>query len=118
MVHPRAEIERLLKAHQETSLLTIHAAILGPHYSTLDVAMHDFRMARELGLIASMHQGGGPARTPDGWQRLEAAGLLGEQINIVHGHALDDAQLQRFCDLGMSFRPRRKARCRKATAIR
>ena len=103
VVHPRAEIERLLKAHQGTSLLTIHAAILGPHYSTLDVAMHDFRMARELGLIASMHQGGGPARTPDGWQRLEAAGLLGEQINIVHGHALDDAQLQRFCDLGMSF---------------
>jgi cytosine/adenosine deaminase-related metal-dependent hydrolase len=28
---------------------------------------------------------------------------LGEQINIVHGHALSDAQLQRFCDLGMSF---------------
>ena len=40
--------------------------------------MHDFRMARDLGLIASMHQGGGPARTPDGWQRLEAAGLLGD----------------------------------------
>jgi hypothetical protein len=24
-------------------------------------------------------------------------------MNIVHGHALDDAQLKRFCDLGMSF---------------
>ena len=101
--HPRAEIERLLAAHQGNPLLGIQAAILGPHYSTLDVALHDFRMARELGLIASMHQGGGPARTSDGWQRLEAAGLLGERINIVHGHALDDAQLQRFCELGMSF---------------
>jgi cytosine/adenosine deaminase-related metal-dependent hydrolase len=77
--------------------------VLGPHYSTLEVALHDFRMARELGLIASMHQGGGPARTPDGWQRLEAAGLLGPNINIVHGHALTDEQLQRFCELGMSF---------------
>ena len=84
-------------------LLSIQAAILGPHYSTLDVAMHDFAMAQELGLIASMHQGGGPARTPDGWQRLEAAGLLGSHVNIVHGHALDDGQLQRFCELGMSF---------------
>lgn len=101
--HPRAEVERLLKAHAGEPLLSIHAAVLGPHYSTLDVALHDFRMAKELDLIASMHQGGGPARTPDGWERLEEAGLLGEHINIVHGHALSDAQLARFCDLGMSF---------------
>lgn len=101
--HPRAEVERLLQAHQGKSLLSIQAAVLGPHYSTLDVALHDFRMARELGLIASLHQGGGPARTPDGWERLEREGLLGPHINIVHGHALSDDQLERFCDLGMSF---------------
>jgi cytosine/adenosine deaminase-related metal-dependent hydrolase len=101
--HPRAEVERLLRIHRGQPLLSIHAAVLGPHYSTLDVAMHDFRMAQELGLIASMHQGGGPARTPDGWERLEEAGLLGEHINIVHGHALSDTQLARFCELGMSF---------------
>lgn len=101
--HPRAEVERLLKAHQGHPLLSVHAAVLGPHYSTLEVALQDFRMAKELGIIASLHQGGGPARTPDGWEKLEAAGLLGPQINIVHGHALSDAQLQRFCDLGMSF---------------
>ncbi len=101
--HPRAEVERLLKRHQGNPRLSVHAAVLGPHYSTLDVALHDFRMARDLDLIASLHQGGGPARTPDGWERLEAAGLLGDHINIVHGHALTDAQLQRFCDLGMSF---------------
>ena len=101
--HPRAEVERLLKAHQGKPLLSIHAAVLGPHYSTLDVALHDFRMAKELGIIASLHQGGGPARTPDGWERLEEQGLLGPNVNIVHGHALSDEQLQRFCDLGMSF---------------
>ncbi len=103
VAHPRAEIERLLKAQQGQPLLNVHAAVLGPHYSTLEVALHDFAMARELGLIASLHQGGGPARTPDGWEQLEAAGLLGDHINIVHGHALSDAQLQRFCALGMSF---------------
>lgn len=101
--HPRQEVERLLKAHEGRPLLSIQTAVLGPHYSTLEVALHDFRMARELGLIASLHQGGGAARTPDGWERLEAAGLLGPNINIVHGHALSDAQLRRFCDLGMSF---------------
>ena len=101
--HPRAEVERLRKRHQGNPLLSVHAAVLGPHYSTLDVAMHDFRMAKDLDVIASLHQGGGPARTPDGWEKLEAAGLLGDNVNIVHGHALSDAQLQRFCDLGMSF---------------
>lgn len=101
--HPRAEIERLLKAHQGQPLLSVQAAVLGPHYSTLEVAIHDFAMAKDLGLIASLHQGGGPARTPDGWEKLEAAGLLGDHINIVHGHALNDVQLQRFCELGMSF---------------
>ena len=103
MPHPRAEIERLLKKHQGNPLLSVQAAVLGPHYCTMDVALEDFRMARELGIIASLHQGGGDARTPDGWERLEAAGLLGDNINIVHGHALSDVQLQRFCELGMSF---------------
>ncbi|MEY3489949.1 MAG: hypothetical protein RL655_1517 [Pseudomonadota bacterium] len=101
--HPRAEVERLLRAHQGRSLLSIGAAVLGPHYSTLDVALHDFRMARDLGVIASLHQGGGPARTPDGWDKLQAEGLLGPHVNIVHGHALNDTQLNTFCDLGMSF---------------
>lgn len=101
--HPRAEVERLLARHQGSELLSIHAAVLGPHYSTLAVALHDFRMARELGIIASLHQGGGAPRTPDGWDRLEAEGLLGDHVNIVHGHALSDAQLERFCALGMSF---------------
>lgn len=101
--HPRAEIQRLLKAHQGRPLLSVHAAVLGPHYSTLEVAVHDFRMARDFGLIASLHQGGGAARAPEGWAQLEALGLLGEQVNIVHGHALSDEQLKRFCGLGMSF---------------
>ncbi len=101
--HPRAELERLLKAHQGRPNFSVHAAVLGPHYSTLDVALHDFRMARELDVIASLHQGGGAARTPEGWARLEAEGLLGANVNIVHGHALSDEQLTRFCELGMSF---------------
>jgi cytosine/adenosine deaminase-related metal-dependent hydrolase len=101
--HPRAELERLLARHRGQPLLDIGAAVLGPHYSTLAVALHDFRMARELGIIASLHQGGGPARAPEGWDVLEFEALLGPHINIVHGHALDEAQLKRFCDLGMSF---------------
>ena len=103
--HPRHEVKRLIatRFNGNNPLLSLGLAILGPHYSTLDVSLQDFALAKELGLIASMHQGGGPAKTPDGWERLDAAGLLGPHVNIVHGNNLSDSQLAHFVELGMSF---------------
>ena len=75
------------------------AAILGPHCPTLDVKMHDFRMAKDLGIVASMHQGGGAARTPEGWVRLEAEELLGPRINVVQGNNLIDDQCRCCCNI-------------------
>ena len=99
--HPKAELERLTR--RVGGLVSLGAAILGPHYSNLEVTLHDFRMAKELGLIASMHQGGGAARCGEGWQRLEEEGLLGPCVNIVHGNSLTDDHLVKFCDAGVSF---------------
>jgi cytosine/adenosine deaminase-related metal-dependent hydrolase len=103
--HPRKEVERLLAQTRFGSerQLSVGMAVLGPHYSTLDVALADFRLARELNLTASMHQGGGPARAPDGWAVLELEGLLGPNINIVHGNDLADAQIDRFVAAGVTF---------------
>ena len=103
--HPRREVERLLAGPlaDRNGLVTLGLAILGPHYSTLDVAMHDFRLAREFNLIVSMHQGGGPAKTPGGWEKLIEAGLVGTHVNIVHGSDLADDLLDRLVDLGVSF---------------
>jgi cytosine/adenosine deaminase-related metal-dependent hydrolase len=50
-----------------------------------------------------MHQGGGEAKTPGGWEALVARGLVGSHINIVHGNNLTDSQLKAFVDLGTSF---------------
>lgn len=103
--HPRAEVERLLAGPlaDRNGLVTLGLAILGPHYSTLEVAQHDFRLTRELGLIASMHQGGGPAKTPGGWEKLIEGGLVGPKVNVVHGNDLSDELLRRLVDLGVSF---------------
>jgi len=103
--HPRQEVERLLAGPftDRNGRVTLGLAILGPHYSTLEVAQHDFRMAREFGLVASMHQGGGPAKTPGGWERLIEQDLVGRGINIVHGNNLSDELLRRLVDLGASF---------------
>ena len=103
--HPRAEIERLLQGplSGRSALVTLGMAVLGPHYSTLAVSVHDFALAKEMGLIASMHQGGGEAKTPGGWEALMARGLVGPHINVVHGNNLTDTQLKAFVDLGVSF---------------
>ncbi|MBS0336850.1 MAG: amidohydrolase family protein [Proteobacteria bacterium] len=102
--HPRSEVERLMKRlPANEGLVTLGLAILGPHYSTYEVAQQDFRLAREFGLIASMHCAGGEARTPDGWDRLAAEGLLGDNNNIVHGQTLTDAQLAFMVERGVTF---------------
>ncbi|XKE45905.1 amidohydrolase family protein [Halomonas organivorans] len=103
--HPRGEVERLLAGPlgEPDSRVTLGLAILGPHYSTLEVTLHDFALAKEFGLIASMHQGGGEPVTPGGWDEIEARGLLGPDINIVHGHGLSEDQLARFCARGVTF---------------
>jgi cytosine/adenosine deaminase-related metal-dependent hydrolase len=103
--HPRSEVERLRKSRfsSDGGKLTLGLAILGPHYSTYEVAQQDFRLAREFGLIASMHCAGAEARTPDGWDRLAAEGLLGDNNNIVHGQTLTDAQLALMLERGVSF---------------
>ena len=103
--HPRGEVERLLRGPfaSQNQLLTLGLAILGPHYSTLEVSLHDFRLARDMGLIASMHQGGGPAKTPEGWDALEREGLVGNFVNIVHGNDLSDDQLERFVGRSVTF---------------
>ena len=103
--HPRVEVERLRRGgfFASDGLLTLGMAILGPHYSTTDVALADFRLAAELALVASMHQGGGPPKSPGGWDAVEAAGLVGPGTNIVHGNDLPDDRLRRFVDAGATF---------------
>lgn len=103
--HPRGEVERLLRGPlaARDGLVTLGMAVLGPHYSTLEVSAHDFALAKELGVVASMHQGGGEAKTPGGWEALVARGLVGPHVNIVHGNNLTNAQLRAFVDLGVSF---------------
>jgi cytosine/adenosine deaminase-related metal-dependent hydrolase len=103
--HPRAEVERLLKNRfaNDDALVTLGMAILGPHYSTYDVAVQDFQLAREYGLVASMHCAGLEAKTPDGWERLAAEGLLDARTNIVHGNNLTDAQLRMMLERGVTF---------------
>jgi cytosine/adenosine deaminase-related metal-dependent hydrolase len=96
--HPRAEITRLAREGR----VGLGMAVLGPAYSTYEVSRHDLALARELGLVCSMHVGGGAMRTPGGFARLLDEGLVDERVNIVHGNNLGDAVLAPLLERGAS----------------
>jgi cytosine/adenosine deaminase-related metal-dependent hydrolase len=102
--HPREEIVRLRQALKpDAGMISLGMAVLGPHYATLEVTLQDFRLAREFDLMASVHEGYGPARCPEGWACLESEGLLNGRVNIVHGNELSDDSLSRFVDRDVRF---------------
>ncbi len=102
---PRGEIERLMKGRlaSKERLVTLGMAILGPAYSVWDVARSDMELAKETGLVVSMHVGGGGMLVPDGFQRLAAEKLLSDKVNIVHGNNVTDDVLKITTDAGVQY---------------
>jgi cytosine/adenosine deaminase-related metal-dependent hydrolase len=102
---PRAEVERLLKGRfaSKDGLLTMGLAILGPYYSTYEVTRTDVLLAKELGLLASMHVGGGKPLVADGHERLLKEKLIGPHYNIVHGNDIVPELVRAIAGEGGTF---------------
>jgi cytosine/adenosine deaminase-related metal-dependent hydrolase len=101
---PAGEVRRVRRERlsSDDALVTMGLALLGPQLSVWDVCEADFRLARELDLVASTHVSG-KLMTEDGFERLRSAGLLGPRINVVHGNSLGDERLAMLVSMGVSF---------------
>jgi cytosine/adenosine deaminase-related metal-dependent hydrolase len=101
---PRSEVERLRAGAlaDDSGLVIMGLAVLGPQMSVAAVTEADLRLAREFDLVASMHVSG-PMLWPKGFEVLNGMGLLGPKVNVVHGNSLDDAALDRLVDAGVTF---------------
>jgi cytosine/adenosine deaminase-related metal-dependent hydrolase len=103
--HPAGEIRRLRagRLSDDAGRVTLAIAILGSDYATWEVTLHDFRLAREHGLLTSAHIWGRPDRkVPDGYRRLNGLGLLGPGHNLVHGYYLGGEELRLILGAGAS----------------
>jgi 5-methylthioadenosine/S-adenosylhomocysteine deaminase len=103
--HPRDELIRLREGSlsDDDGLITLAMAALGVDFSTWEVTEHDFRLAKELGLIISTHVWGAPSRlNPDGYRKLAKLKLLDRRHNMVHGNYLSDEELKIVVDSGAS----------------
>jgi 5-methylthioadenosine/S-adenosylhomocysteine deaminase len=85
----------------DDGLVTMAMAVRGPELSTMDVTRHDWALARELGLRMSVHVGNGAFGIPyKAIENLDAAGLLGPDIQYVHNVSLTDDAITRIKETG------------------
>jgi cytosine/adenosine deaminase-related metal-dependent hydrolase len=83
--------------------VTLGMAARGPDFTTVEVAKADLRLARELGVPASMHAGVSTYESydVDGLLALLDEGLLGPETSLVHGNSLTDGTVDRLADAGV-----------------
>jgi cytosine/adenosine deaminase-related metal-dependent hydrolase len=79
-------------------------AILGTEYGPWDEAVRQIELGRQLGLVVSMHAGGGPGSP---LRHMAKAGLLGPHLQLVHVNNMtgDDAKLLVDNGVGVTVTP-------------
>jgi 5-methylthioadenosine/S-adenosylhomocysteine deaminase len=72
--------------------------ILGTEYGPWDEAVRQIELGRQLGLVVSMHAGGGPGSP---LRRMHEAGLLGPHLQLVHLNNMTDDDAKLLVDHGV-----------------
>lgn len=70
------DVRRVREDHfsSDDRLVTMAMALRGPQFATLDVTVHDLALARELGLLVTMHVGDGEWAAAGRWHGCASAG--------------------------------------------
>jgi 5-methylthioadenosine/S-adenosylhomocysteine deaminase len=84
----------------DDGLVTLALAARGPQFTPLDVAAHDFGLARELGLRITVHVGDGEWGKTKPIDALDGLGLLGPDVTYVHCNTIGDDELDRMAATG------------------
>ncbi|MFI9536912.1 amidohydrolase family protein [Nocardia fusca] len=94
------ELHRLRnKYSSDTGLLTIGLAGRGPDHTPIEVVQQDFALARELGIRINIHLGMPGGSTVE---RLDDAGLLGDDLTLGHCNNFSTAEVQMMIDHGVT----------------
>jgi 5-methylthioadenosine/S-adenosylhomocysteine deaminase len=101
-VHHDEDVRRVQSEYfsSDDQLVTLAMALRGPQFATLEVTEGDVRLARELGLSATLHAGDGEWGRSRPITRMRDSGLLGDDLTFVHCNTLADDELQDIADSG------------------
>ena len=84
----------------DDQLVTMAMALRGPQFTTKDVTIGDYRLAREVAVRITVHVGDGEwgRSRPIAW--LKESGLLGNDVTYVHCNTLADDELVMIAESG------------------
>lgn len=102
--HPEdiARIRREILTSDD-ALVTLAMAARGPEIASDETWMADLAMARNLGLRSSIHMGAFPVnKDKAGIARMQAKGLMGDDLTFVHCNFNSDDELQMMADHGVT----------------
>ena len=85
-----------------TGLVTLALATRGPEYGADETVRADFSMARDAGLIVSVHCAINGNRSTGQIERFGREGLLGPHVNLVHCNNLTATEWKIIADTGTS----------------
>jgi 5-methylthioadenosine/S-adenosylhomocysteine deaminase len=81
----------------------IALAPLGPDYRSIEDTARHIRLARELGIVTTLHVGGGKnGAKAQSVTRLHEEGLLGPDLNFVHANMISDDEIKMIAGSGGS----------------
>ncbi|MEO5922056.1 MAG: amidohydrolase family protein [Pseudolysinimonas sp.] len=102
--HPAADARRVRDEyfHDNTGLVTMALALRGPQFTTPEVNLHDFQLAKDLDLRVTVHVGDGYWGKSGPIRKMKDDGLLSERTTYVHCCTLGDDELQMIADSGGS----------------
>ncbi|MCA1182025.1 amidohydrolase family protein [Bacillus licheniformis] len=100
------EAKRVKKAYFQSKdqLLTMGLAIRGPEFSSWKTSVFEIETARELDALCSMHIAFGNWGAKDrSIEKLNQAGLLGPDLNMVHANAMSEEEMKMLAAHGSSI---------------
>ena len=102
--HPE-DVRRLRTQYfsSEDQLITLAVAPRGPEFTTMEVARHDWALAREVGARITVHVGVGENGFSGGVRQMYEEGLLGPDTTYIHCCTLSDDELKAIIDTGGTF---------------
>jgi len=105
---PEQQIRELYDEQiRDDDLLSLALGLRGPDFCTDEIARSDMELARELGVLATIHMGA--ACWPSSMYGEDYQGfgsisdMLGPDVNVAHGNHFTQEDIQHAVDAGVSF---------------
>ncbi|MFC6826942.1 amidohydrolase family protein [Halopelagius fulvigenes] len=106
--HPEEQVRELREEKiADDDLLSLGVALRGPDFTTEEVARGDIELARDLGVVATIHMGAAQWTSSEYNPEYQGFGaiedMLGPDVNVAHANHFSQEDIEHAVEEGVSF---------------